>query len=347
MLLRSKVLMRGLLTASAAIAIAGSAAVAGRADETAPAERMGLPDRTLEDASAYEQFVNKAGGVSSNFADGNAVRRALKTGASFETQQLQSGEVAYAALLALKNSRFVEGVSGLRDQGRTDELADRLVQDPNFALRLPGADGAAANAAQVLSGQGQHVYDTGAAVKQSAYTIQHQAWSRSTITDRAQRLAQVKTLSQTRVTSTAEEMKRLMTVLSQAPARSLADSGYDAPAPASPVVARGVALAALAVLGRARSIDAQALHGLTSDTASADCLKLAKLNLYQCLAVAGPRYEDVFCLGEHGLKETGKCLSKAATARNDGASGYGASQSAYDPRGGSETAYRAGGWPRP
>jgi len=24
-------------------------------------------------------------------------------------------------------------------------------------------------------------------------------------------------------------------------------------------------------------------------------MKMAKLNLYQCLAVAGPHYEDVFC----------------------------------------------------
>ena len=40
-------------------------------------------------------------------------------------------------------------------------------------------------------------------------------------------------------------------------------------------------------------------------------LNLAKLNLYQCLAVAGPHYEHMFCLGEHSLHDTGQCLVAA------------------------------------
>jgi hypothetical protein len=39
---------------------------------------------------------------------------------------------------------------------------------------------------------------------------------------------------------------------------------------------------------------------------------MAKLNLYQCLAVARPHYEDVFCLGQHALEETGHCLMRQA-----------------------------------
>jgi hypothetical protein len=42
------------------------------------------------------------------------------------------------------------------------------------------------------------------------------------------------------------------------------------------------------------------------------CLSLAKLNHYQCLAVAKPNYEDMFCLGQHALMETGTCLQKMA-----------------------------------
>jgi hypothetical protein len=37
---------------------------------------------------------------------------------------------------------------------------------------------------------------------------------------------------------------------------------------------------------------------------------MSKLNLYQCLAVSKPHYEDVFCLGQHVLIDTGKCLMK-------------------------------------
>ena len=42
------------------------------------------------------------------------------------------------------------------------------------------------------------------------------------------------------------------------------------------------------------------------------CMSMSKLNLYQCLAVAGPHYEDVFCLGQHAMMDTGKCMIKAA-----------------------------------
>ena len=41
---------------------------------------------------------------------------------------------------------------------------------------------------------------------------------------------------------------------------------------------------------------------------------MGKLNLYQCLAVAKPHYEDVFCLGQHILIDTGQCVIKASGA---------------------------------
>lgn len=305
---------RGFLTAClAAAALTGSAVAVGHAVDAPVADQVGLPAKALEDAAAYKRFVTEAEAVNAKFKDGNEVRKALKTGASYEIRQLQSGEVAYAALVALQDQRFVASVRAVADRMGPDALADRLLNDPDAVMEVAGADGAAAHATAVLSGHGRHVYDTGAEVKQAAYTIQHQAWSRSTVSDRPQRLAQVKTLSGTRSIGTAAEMKRLMTVLGQGDAARPTEAAYERPS-ASPIVTHGVALAALAVLGRAQNADEGQMQTLMSDKTNTDCLNLAKLNLYQCLAVAGPRYEDVFCLGEHGLKETGTCLSKAATA---------------------------------
>ena len=74
---------------------------------------------------------------------------------------------------------------------------------------------------------------------------------------------------------------------------------------------------AAACLGEVREgHDEQAL-ALMSDTATHRCLTMAKLNLYQCLAVAGPHYEDVFCMGQHAIKDTGQCLIEAAGAPID------------------------------
>jgi hypothetical protein len=51
---------------------------------------------------------------------------------------------------------------------------------------------------------------------------------------------------------------------------------------------------------------------ILAEPTGAVCLNMAKLNLYQCLAVARPHYEDVFCLGQHALEDTGSCLMKGA-----------------------------------
>jgi len=42
------------------------------------------------------------------------------------------------------------------------------------------------------------------------------------------------------------------------------------------------------------------------------CMATSKLNLYQCLAVSRPNYEDVFCLGQHVMMDTGRCVIRAA-----------------------------------
>jgi hypothetical protein len=70
-----------------------------------------------------------------------------------------------------------------------------------------------------------------------------------------------------------------------------------------------VALAALSVLGEARQA-----HALMSEPRSASCLRMAKLNLYQCLASAGPHYEDIFCLGQHAMIDPGQCVVEATGA---------------------------------
>ena len=95
-------------------------------------------------------------------------------------------------------------------------------------------------------------------------------------------------------------------------------------------VTRGLALAALAVLGGVGDAQESRFDPLLRDLRNADCLQMAKMNLNQCLAVAGPQYEDVFCMGRHAVGETAQCLSAAAGdgpaqgARTAELDGYGA-----------------------
>ena len=72
------------------------------------------------------------------------------------------------------------------------------------------------------------------------------------------------------------------------------------------MIDRGLAVAALTVLNEpARA------GSLLREPRSGMCVRLAKLNLYQCLASAGPYYEDIYCLAQHGMLEPASCATDA------------------------------------
>ena len=73
-----------------------------------------------------------------------------------------------------------------------------------------------------------------------------------------------------------------------------------------------IAIAALAIYGHAGEAQINEVAPLLTDAKSADCMKMAKLNLYQCMAAAGPEYEDVYCLGAHAMIDTGQCVIQAS-----------------------------------
>jgi hypothetical protein len=87
-----------------------------------------------------------------------------------------------------------------------------------------------------------------------------------------------------------------------------------APPRYSPLVVRAVALAALAAIGQAGDDVSASLGWLTDDYFMDHCVSETKLSLFECLAVAKPNYEDVFCLGQHAMKDTGSCLVRASGA---------------------------------
>ncbi|MEI6281768.1 MAG: hypothetical protein WCP82_03465 [Alphaproteobacteria bacterium] len=87
---------------------------------------------------------------------------------------------------------------------------------------------------------------------------------------------------------------------------------------------RGLAVAALAALGEAGESNDGTTQLMMAEPGTDNCLNLSKLNLDQCLAVAKPNYEDIFCLGQHILMNTGQRRGHARrttapfVARRDG-----------------------------
>ena len=275
-----------------------------------------LPGPVLQAAGAYRIYMRRAGGVTAPHA-GAEIESALELAEASEPVGMAKGEVAYVAVIALQEPTFVEGVRQFAaDPGQRRLIAQRLAADASYAMSFTGAQAAAASASQALVVDAGRVHEAGKAVKQSAYDMQHETWSKGDIPNRPGRLARAKTLASTPMAATPEEMSALAAADAAAspgqPRLVAASSPAPTGAAVTSAVQHGLAIAALAALGETGDDNDARVQTLLNDSGSSFCHNMSKLNLYQCLAVAKPYYEDAFCLGQHVLLDAGQCVMKDA-----------------------------------
>jgi hypothetical protein len=92
----------------------------------------------------------------------------------------------------------------VEDRSQRQQMAYELLKDPAYVLGIPGAQSAAGLVVAALGGDGQSLYDEGKAVKQSAYDIQKQPWSKASVADRDARLAAPRAVSAAMLGDVAE-----------------------------------------------------------------------------------------------------------------------------------------------
>ena len=322
---------------------------------------VALATEVSDAAAVYVDYINSARNIGTDFADGQAIQTRLQVGATYEPKQLARGAVAYAAIVAMQEPSFRSALRAYAasDTARAD-MVQKLLADPSYADGLPSADIAARRIILALSSDGQSVYKAGAQVKQAAYDIQHQSWSKEFIPGRDERLALTKQNSVALKSVQSDESAKLLaaaltgdglvtnattgsasqgqgyvvggngvTTTAQAQPIPAAATATDASAtadtpvdfnrpdlfnpPYTPTVTRALAVAAIAILGEGGENRADSLNQLLGEDDGPRCLGMTKLNLYECLSVAKPYYEDVFCLGQHVLMDTGQCLGKMSS----------------------------------
>lgn len=263
--------------------------------------------RIIDQAGAYRNFIDRTTAISPAFTDGASVSSAVATGSTIEPSQIMQGAIAYGVIVALEEPAFVAGVraQAIGDVQRA-QLAESLTANPYNVLAIRGSGEAANRVTLVLAEDGQRLYDAGKAVKQSAYGVQKQAWSKVEVADRTGRLASAK----------ARAAVQFDSDLSEADLRSHAAPRHPPGGPVEPPytqsVVRAVAVAALAVLGQAGPARSDSINTIMQDTNIGSCTRMTKLNLNQCLAVSKPYYEDIFCLGQHVMMDSGRCVIKAS-----------------------------------
>jgi hypothetical protein len=298
----------------AAIALAAALASCAKSPPPAappPAPTTMLAPQIIEQASAYRRYIARAAAISPAFTDGNAIAEGLKTGAAYEPKQLLQGAIAYGAVVALQDPTFVTGVKTYAASPETRrQVTGEILRDPAYVVGISGSASAAGLVIAALGQDGTRLYDAGKAVKQAAYDVQHQRWSKSEVPNREGRLAQAKSLSATPAVGDMEETARLQQAVLGTTALGLTPSS--ASPPYTPTVIRALAVAALGALGEATEANLATVNGVMVEPNISGCASMSKLNLYQCLAVAKPHYEDVFCLGQHAMMDTGRCVIRAS-----------------------------------
>jgi len=291
------------------------------ADEMGDAS-FALPQDVVMAATAFQQYMTSAARIDGSFSNGASVSRDLKTAVSYQPAQLEEGMIAYGAIAALRDERFVDGVEQAAGRGeQRAAFAERLIEDPYAATRIDGAGDAALRIETALSAKAAPLVSAATSVKAAAYSVQHQAWSKVFVPDAQRRLAEVKSLSAERAAPSVDENDAMLQDVGGDDPRAGVEG---APAGYTAIEARALALAAESVLGHAKGADRDRLSPLFTEADGAECLKMAKLNLYQCMAVAGPQYEDIFCMGQHAMMDTGACVASAAHDAGSATTGYAA-----------------------
>jgi hypothetical protein len=309
------------LAGGAALTLAGCAeapktlAPAQIPPQAAAPPPVALSSRVIEAASEYRDYMRRATATPASFPSGPAIEESLVADEAYEAQQLSRGVIAYGALVALQDPGFVAGVRTFAvDPDGRKAMAARIASDPSYVAVLPGAAGAAGLVITTLNTDSAKLRGSGELVKQFAYDVQHQAWSKKDVVDPAARLARAKSLSATPMTPVPTEVETLKGAVTGSDAKALVVSGAPSASapPYTPVVSRALAIAALAALGEGGEDNTAQVTALLDESTGGFCLNMSKLNLYQCLAVAKPWYEDVFCLGQHVLIDTSQCVAKEA-----------------------------------
>jgi len=279
-----------------------------------PAAPVGLPGRLVADAAAYEAWIEQVSATSPGFTNGMAVAQALKASAAYEPKAFIRGAVAYAAVAALEDPTFVSEVRKAGDSPENRRLmVGYIVANPAYVFIFKGSDKAAGLAREALGAPALRLHIEGEEITKAAYEVQHQSWSKEEIVDRTGRLAAVKASS---AAPFAPPPSDKMSLIQQA-ASGAAPLTISAPAakpPYTPLVAHALQLAAIAALGEATDDAYDRIVSVTEEGHTDTCLNMAKLNLYQCLAVAKPNYEDIFCIGQHIMADTAACMARNAGA---------------------------------
>ncbi len=319
---------------AARIACWGAASLTAFAATTgAGADSLAQPAQpALErQAAAYVQFrqdVAKIEGIP--FTSAETTREAHRLLSAHNAQDLTSGWMAYAALLAAETEEFGDAIEayvksnkrkkGTRLKGR-DALLAELGENPRFARKLKGSEAAIDRILKTTVADGARIVTLGEAFKQQAYAMQKTRWGKVKLSPAQKRLSEAHSFAASRpYPSTPDIPKReggkgviapSLTGLAGewSPNWGAREAPGDADSTSDAVMDRILNLAVRYSIG---GLNPKIVEVYSRNRKSNQCLSMATLTLNQCIAATRTPYEEAFCLGEHALNDVAGCIGWVA-----------------------------------
>ncbi len=251
---------------------------------------------------------------------------------------LARGWIAYGAQTAAQSQAFVAGVREAAAYYGRDAVLWAVSADTGYARQLRGGNDAVRLVLESANADGARIAAVADRYQEQAYALQRQRWGNQVAPQQAQRVQRVRTLSATG--SAAGRFASIAPRLSVTPAslspqsdptafggRRFWDAVQGGPqvveASATPVgrwrvdAPRGEAVNRMTSIAAIEALDgttqrASAVDQLLSEPRTRDCIEMAQLQLYQCMSAARFRYENAFCLGQHAMRDVGRCVSVIA-----------------------------------
>ncbi|MEZ5996012.1 MAG: hypothetical protein R3C25_09670 [Hyphomonadaceae bacterium] len=321
-------------TTTAAVALLGAA------NAQTPAATGG--DGDLQTAvTAYAAYQNDVSELrSSTIRDANSLESALDRVAHHNRDALTRGWIAYGASTAAQSPAFVQGVRDAAAYYGRDAVIWAVTVDPSYARGLRGGQEATRMLLDSANADSARIIAVADRYQEMAYSLQRQRWANGVAPQQAARVQRIRSLGRDGAPAgavPAEIATRLnVTPLSFSPSSDPSVYGgrrfWDAVRGGDTVVevastpaarnwrvnaSRGEALDRMSAVAAMQALDAvganqSAVSRLISDPRSRDCFEMAQLQLYQCMSAARFRYENAFCLGQHGLRDMGACIGAVA-----------------------------------
>jgi hypothetical protein len=231
-------------------------------------------------------FVREAGraaldGIGSAAAINSSVRKA----GELLRDPMASSAAAAAAFGASREPAFKSGVEYAVELLGKDTVLTRLKESPDFIARIQGHRAAEEAAGTSVQGMLNRVERAAKILEDAAYSLQKQNWA-AVRTPSAGVLAEF---------TAGSEIPLQYSVLNRG---ELVQDETTLKVRPDVLIS-----AAYLILGEDEAAAQQLVR--VSDQS---CIRRAKLNTRQCLAVSGYPYESVFCLSKHVYKDAAECM---------------------------------------